>query len=132
MNLPGNIPPMPLTVSEKDFQRTVIDLAEKLHWMVTHFRPAPTGRSNGKWVTHIQGYPGFPDLVLARNGAILCVELKAHRGRTSPFQRQWARELGEHYRLWNPTAWNDGTIIRELRHYGRVPLAAVGSDDAKR
>lgn len=37
--------------------------------------------------------PGFPDLVLAKSGRVLFLELKAQRGRVSADQRRWLAAL---------------------------------------
>ena len=66
--------------------------AAKLHgWMVAHFRPALTAKG---WRTPMQGDPGFPDLVLARKGEVLFLELKSQKGRMTEAQTAWHYELG--------------------------------------
>lgn len=101
---------MNLTVSEADLQNAVIELAYLRGWRVTHFRPAKVRES--QWVTPIQGHPGFPDLVLARDGVVLIAELKRVSGRVSPMQKLWALHLGGIYRLWTPQDWAEiqGTL----------------------
>lgn len=99
-------------ISETDLQTAVIALARLRGWMIHHDRPARL--ANGEWRTAISGDTGFPDLVLARAGRVLFVELKSAVGRPSAAQERWAAELGESYRLWRPKHWTDGTIDREL------------------
>jgi hypothetical protein len=94
-----------LTISEAEFQSTVIDLAKACGWMVAHFRPAQTQR--GRWVTPMTGNPGWPDLALARNGVFYAVELKRHGGKPTPGQLAWLAALGGHGRLWAPTDWRE-------------------------
>lgn len=53
----------------------------------------------------MQGHPGFPDLVLARNGEVLFVELKSEKGKLSPEQRDWLAHTNG--RLWRPADWPD-------------------------
>lgn len=101
---------LPLTISEADFQSTVIDAARLLRWRVTHFRAARTARG---WATPLQGHPGFPDLVLARDGVVIVAELKRHGGRLTADQRLWGAALGGAYRLWTPGMWP--RIVDELR-----------------
>jgi hypothetical protein len=60
---------LPLTISEADFQRTVIQTAMVYGWRVSHQRPAQV--RTGRWATAITGHPGLPDLVLARDGVVL-------------------------------------------------------------
>jgi len=61
-------------MSERAWQQVVLELAGMYRWRVHHCRPA--AGSGGRWSTPIQGHPGFPDLVLARSGRVLFVELK--------------------------------------------------------
>lgn len=105
------VQPIPLTLLEKDFQSTVIGFAQVRKWLVMHTRNVrtPTG-----YRTPLQGDPGFPDLALARDGLLLCVELKRQSGRLEPSQQRWSDALGECWRLWRPSDWNNGTIMQEL------------------
>lgn len=101
---------LPLTLSEQDFQRAVIDVALLFRWRVAHHRPARTVRG---WRTPVEGHAGVPDLILARDGHVILAELKRHNGRVSPDQRLWLAALGEHGRLWRPQDWAE--IVGELR-----------------
>lgn len=98
--------------SEAAFQADVVAYAHAHGWLVMHTRPARTARG---WRTAIQGDAGFPDLVLARHGRVLHVELKAETGRLTPQQAVWSAALGESWRLWRPRHWYDGTIDKELQ-----------------
>lgn len=89
-----------LHIAEADFAQAVVDLAKLRGWMVVHFRPA---RTKAGWRTPFTGDAGFPDLVLARDGVVLIVELKSLGGRMRPGQREWGVALGGVYRLWRPT-----------------------------
>lgn len=82
----------PERVSEADFQRLLVELARLRGWKVQHTRPAQNSR--GRWSTPIQGDPGFPDLVLARDGVVILLELKSEKGRLSAVQREWLEALG--------------------------------------
>lgn len=88
-----------LPVSEADFTTAVIELAQYMGWMVCHFRPARTARG---WRTAIQGDTGFPDLVLARKGHVLFVELKVGRNVLRADQRKWADAIGVTAHVWRP------------------------------
>ena len=68
-------------ISEKQFQANVIALARLNHWAVYH--AYDSRRSE----------PGFPDLVLIRDGKLLFAELKTERGRVSAAQKHWLEEL---------------------------------------
>ena len=91
-----------LTMTEDDFQSRIIETAQLHGWRVAHFRAARTSRG---WRTPVQGDAGFPDLVLARRGALIVAELKSDTGRVAPDQRAWLDQLGGHGRLWWPRDW---------------------------
>lgn len=86
-------------MNEAEFQQAVIDIAKLRGWRVAHFRPARTAKG---WRTPVQGHAGFPDLVLARRGRVLFIELKSDKGRITADQLAWAKELGEAFRVWRP------------------------------
>lgn len=101
-----------LKITEEQFKRTVIDMARVYHWHVMHTRPALTKKG---WRTPIEGHPGFVDLVLARDGVVLLVELKSETGKLGPGQADWGEAIGPvHYRLWRPSQIEE--IRRELQH----------------
>jgi hypothetical protein len=77
------VPPAPpaADVGEEAFLQLVLDLARALGWMAYHTRDSR--RSD----------PGWPDLVLVRNGRILFLELKVGRGRLTAAQRAWGWAL---------------------------------------
>lgn len=102
-------------MSESTLQDGVIELAHVYGYMVHH--DLPSQRANGAWSTLVSGDVGFPDLVLAKAGRIIFIELKAERGAQSIPQMDWQRELGDgvEYYLWKPTDWNNGTVERILR-----------------
>jgi hypothetical protein len=86
-----------LTMTEKDWQRMVCDLAGWRGW---------------RW--HHQHYSkrspaGWPDLVLVRGPRLIAAELKSERGRVRPEQRVWLDALaavpGAETFLWRPSAW---------------------------
>lgn len=90
-----------LTMTEDDLAAFVIELAQFRGWKVVHFRPA---RTEHGYRTAVQGDVGSPDLILARRGVVLLVELKAERGRLTPQQKEWAKAIGPYiYRLWKPS-----------------------------
>ena len=78
-------------LSEADFQRQIVELAHLQGWLVHHTRPAQNRR--GQWATPIQGDPGFPDLVLARDGRIIFAELKSEKGKLTHEQEGWLQQL---------------------------------------
>lgn len=118
-----HLTPIAEDMLEEPFQKLIIDLAHTLGWLVHHARPAPTRRRDArgreKWVTPIQGDPGFPDLVLARRGRVIIAELKRRGQSPTAKQRAWLEQLGlekgipdvELY-VWRPADWlNIGKIL---------------------
>jgi hypothetical protein len=101
-------------VTEREFQRAVVELARLCGWRVFHARPALTRR--GRWLTPIQGDTGFPDLVLCRPPRLILAELKRVGARPTPAQRGWLDALascaGVECYLWTPADWN--AIVRTL------------------
>lgn len=84
---------------EKILQDKVIHLAKMNGFQVQHSRPVQ--QKNGRWLTAIQGDPGFPDLCLAhRERGVLFLEIKSDVGRLSPGQVMWQRALAEHVEYW--------------------------------
>lgn len=105
---------MAKAMSEDQLLSCVVDMARKQYgWRVHHCRPAMS--RSGKWATHIQGDPGFVDLVLAKEGRVLFVELKSERGKVSPDQDAWLFDLDVQAMVLRPTDWLDGTIERILK-----------------
>lgn len=110
-------------VSEAELQQVVIQTAQHFGWLVHHGRPAIN--KSGRWSTPVTGNVGFPDLVMARRGVVLIVELKSDAGRHRPEQVLWADAItgdtnpqeGDRlrYYTWRPADWRDGLIAELLR-----------------
>ena len=85
--------------SEKDFQETVIDLAEARGWLVYH--PYDSRRSR----------EGYPDLTLVRAPRVIFAELKTEKGKLSDEQWAWQTALlscpGVEYHVWRPHNWEE-------------------------
>jgi hypothetical protein len=96
--------------SEAQFAVWVLDVARLHGWRAAHFRPARTQQG---WRTAVQGDIGSPDLLLARDGQVLLVELKTDRGRLRPAQVSWLCHLGDHATVWRPT--DRPAILARLR-----------------
>jgi hypothetical protein len=103
-------------VTEAEFQKQVIDLAQLFRWRVAHFRPARTAKG---WRTPVAADgAGFPDLVLAKEGRLIFAELKAEKGRVSEAQALWLESLGPSTEdrlvvVWRPSDWD--SIERVIR-----------------
>ncbi len=108
-----------VVVSEREFQRAVIDLAHRHGWWVACFRPARTLKG---WRTAVGADGvGWPDLVCVRaepsgKGRVLFVELKSATGRLSAAQQTWIdclRAAGAEIWVWRPEDMDE--IERILR-----------------
>ena len=95
-----------VAVSEKDFQRAVLDLAHTLGWKTMHFHDSRRQVKPGVFVGDTDA-AGFPDLVLVRE-RVVYAEMKAESGRLSKAQLGWLEVLGyagqEAY-VWRPSSW---------------------------
>ena len=92
-----------VVLSEKDFQKKVVDFATKLGYKCFHDYDS---RRNA---------PGFPDLVLVSRYVIFA-ELKTDTGRLTDAQVEWIQALtaaeGVYAVVWRPSDWE--TIVKIL------------------
>lgn len=92
-------------LSERDFQRQVLDLAGILGW--TAYHPMLS-----KWSER-----GWPDLAMVRPPRLVFAELKSEHGRPTPHQERWLALLGActgvEVFLWRPS--DLGRIAEVLR-----------------
>lgn len=113
-------------MTERDFQRRVVELARLAGWRLYHHRPARVGH---RVVTALEGDPGFPDLILLRPPRLVIAELKVGRNRPTPAQQVWLEQLagaGVESYLWRPEDW-DSVVACLLRREPSHQLAeAVG------
>lgn len=85
-------------MKEADLLKAIVKAARLYGWMVHHDLPVTTWRKGeARTRTAVMGDPGFPDLVLARAGEVIIVELKTETGRFQPGQKEWLRALGTAY-----------------------------------
>lgn len=111
--------------SEESLLTRVIAEAKANGWLVQHVRPLKSAKG---WRTPIQGDKGGPDLLMARNGRVLLVELKSQKAGLETDQRAWLeaivgppREPGLTamvssrlcYYVWRPLDWP--RIVEVLR-----------------
>ena len=82
-----------IRATEAAYQQTIVEAAHFFGWLVHAERPAQRG--NGRWVTAIQGDPGFPDLVLVhvRRERLLFIELKRKPNHPTLAQETWIAAL---------------------------------------
>ncbi len=80
--------------TEADLLSWVLDVAHLYGWRVAHFRPAMTQHG---WRTPVQADgKGWPDFVLvhpSKTKPLLFVELKSEKGKLTPEQETWLRDL---------------------------------------
>jgi len=113
-------------MSEAELQALIVSEAQQHGWLVHHDQAnTPVQRADGSIHrrTVSNGDPGFPDLVMARGGTTVVVEVKRKGGRFRPGQREWLAALGA--RVCYP-ADVDG-LIAFLRRPPKVP-ARTGTD----
>lgn len=83
--------------SELTCEATIIAAAMLAGWLVHGSRTVRVGKGDRAFATPIKGQPGFPDLVLIRDGVLLVVELKRRPNVVEPEQQRWLdafRECG--------------------------------------
>jgi hypothetical protein len=123
------------TMTEREFQDAIVELAHLWGWRVFHARAAGTNKG---WRTPIAyDGKGYPDLTLIHpKGHIVFAEIKRETGsKTSDDQIAWGETLAEcareielridrdewidtiRYRLWRP---RDGDDIATVLSFGRV------------
>lgn len=99
---------MPDGMSERDFQRRVVELAVRHGWRVFHVHNSRRSE------------PGWPDLAICRPGALILAELKTDTGKLRPEQTEWLELLrtvpGLTVRLWRPSDW--AAVVTELTEGG--------------
>ena len=86
------------TLSEADFQRAVIDMAELHQWRIYHVAKV-------KGQLRSETSKGFPDLVLARYGSLVFAELKREGEEPTHEQKIWLaflRSAHPHVYVWRP------------------------------
>lgn len=103
---------MARSMTEDELLSAIIEAAGLMGWRVHHDR----GKLNQG---RTQGHPGFPDLVLARRGRVLFLELKSEAGRQTEDQLRWALELVQdraalaHFQLVRPADLD--SVLEQLR-----------------
>lgn len=96
------------SLSEKDFQKQVLEMARLFGWKVAHFHDSRRQVKPGVFVGD-KDAAGFPDLVLVRPPELLVLELKRELGKTTPEQDEWLALLGAcgvEARVVRPSDWD--------------------------
>lgn len=103
-------------LSERQFTRDVIKLAQEYGWTAAHFgntvrvvrrskgKAGDVAATAGAFVIPDKGAVGFPDLVLCRE-RVLYAELKVGKNRLTPAQKEWVerlRQAGQEVYEWWP------------------------------
>lgn len=78
------------SVSERAFQAAVIEMAQRLHWLVFHASDRAPSEENRDYRAL---EAGFPDLVLVKGGVLIFAELKTDTGKLRAQQARWLLAL---------------------------------------
>ena len=81
--------------SEESWQQTLIALLHAFHFKVAHFRPARVmikGQETYRTPVSADG-KGFPDILAARKGRLVAIEVKGETGSMTPEQEDWLNVL---------------------------------------
>ena len=90
-------------MTETEFQNAVNKTAKQFGYLCYHTHDSR------------RSAPGFPDLVLAKNGVVLIVELKTDTGVVTTDQKTWL--LATHGVIWRPKHWD---VIEKSLKDGRA------------
>ena len=105
----AELTPVTAAMSEDELLGNVVLAAQLRGWLVYHIRNSKRGV--------VQGNPGFPDLIMVRDGRLLAVELKRQDKHPTPDQRMWLERLaaaGAFAVVWHPADWTTGLIDQTL------------------
>lgn len=92
------------TMTEDQFQQRIMDAAMTLGWRIVHIRPM-WDKAGKRMVTPYAGHKGLPDLILARRGTVLLIEVKKESGRSTLDQEAWLLAAGHNGYLARPSDW---------------------------
>lgn len=76
-------------MTEEQLLEAITEAATFLGWRWHHIRRSDKAIQ--------QGHSGFPDLILAKEGRIYCLELKSGKGQPTPDQLAWLEALPSAY-----------------------------------
>jgi len=92
-------------ISEAAVQSVVTDALRTFGWRFCHFRAAQD--KSGRWLTPIEGDPGFPDIIAVKDGRLLLLECKSTRGIKKPAPTARGSSLERLIRWEQQEAWLD-------------------------
>ena len=98
-----------LKLTEAQFQKQIVELAQYYRWLVAHFRPA-WNKKGDKCRTPVQADgAGYPDLCMVKEGRIIFAEVKSEGGVVSSDQWKWLTVLESSQKcevyIWYPRDW---------------------------
>ena len=98
------------TMTETQFLRSVVSVAEDGGWLVYHTDDSRRSQA------------GFPDLVMTRAGRTIFAELKSQKGRIKAAQQEWLDALdkteGLEVFLWRPSDMDE--VVKNLMGHRMV------------
>lgn len=95
-------------MTEREFQREVINHLKAAGWRVAHFGNTVKFVPNKGGGYKVIGDPdakGFPDIIAVKGGRIIALELKGEKTRIQPEQALWIADLraaGVEAYIWRP------------------------------
>ena len=97
-------------MSEKDFENTVVEYAQRMGWKVIHIPTIKAENEHGE-VYYLTPYvgdgKGFPDWIFIRE-RVVWPELKKQKGKLSDDQKKWRDWLlaaKQEWYCWRPSDW---------------------------
>ena len=81
------------TMTETELQGLIVKMAQDAGWMVKPNQQGASSYKNHSRALRNRTANGFPDLVLARDGEVLFIELKAQDGKLDMDQLLWSYAL---------------------------------------
>lgn len=97
--------------SEAAFQQQVEQLAALYGWRWFHAPDNIPRQTHGGRTVKQRVTPGFPNLILVRDGDLIAAELKAEKGRATVDQLEWLHELeavpGVETYVWRPSDFDE-------------------------
>lgn len=97
----GMHPAIAKAMSEAEWQVIVMNLLRHCGWRRVHIGNVNAGQRRG-WTVPYVGDGGLPDIIAARDGRVLLVELKRVGGKPTLDQKAWLTAAGIDGHCWTP------------------------------